>query len=264
MQKLIGRFVLLILFVTMVAACGHRGKHHSANLTPEQIEKRALDRTGWFLDDIDATDAQRADVEAVVKRTLPTLLAMRAKKGTYKERALRAVQAKAPDEKALRSLVDEATTDFRGAAHTLTDAVLEVHAVLTPEQRGTLIERAEDAAEGRRKPPTWMFDAVVNRALDELEASDKQSELVLDHKERVEKKVSAMRGQRDATRKFALEQLGSAKPDAAALHKRVDGLVDGGASIGQTAVGAVVAILPTLTASQRLKIAEHMAERRRH
>lgn len=117
--------------------------------TPEE-RARHVDRIAHHvvddvMDDVDANDDQRARVQkladGVVKDVVPLIEqhpAVRAELWTQ-------WSSKQPDAKRVHAIVDDRVDAVRGLLHKVADAVLEVHSILTPEQR------AEITSEWRRE-----------------------------------------------------------------------------------------------------------------
>jgi len=109
---------------------------------------RGLER---MLDEIDATDAQRAQIEAIKQRLAA---AMKARRGERKEAAgeLAAFwKQENPSQAQVRAKIDEKIEAHRAAAYEMGDAMIEVHRILTPEQRAVVAKRIEARTERHGK-----------------------------------------------------------------------------------------------------------------
>lgn len=116
-----------------LAGFGPPGCHGHGDLDPETAKSFVLHGVDRALDHVEATDAQRAEVTAIVEEAVPEALALKGEADALRERFHEAVKAGGePDEvEALRqemlSLVDR-------SSRTALERVGAVRAVLTPEQ----------------------------------------------------------------------------------------------------------------------------------
>jgi len=147
------RVTRIILMASVGAAAvlglaGWRGEGgswcHRGGPSPEQVEKYSalfVDRT---LDDIDATDAQRTQIQAVRKDLLKEGMALKDQKRATHEDLLKILEVDKPDAAKLHALVDARIEDLRQLAHEAADSALEVHGTLNPEQRVKLAEKLRE------------------------------------------------------------------------------------------------------------------------
>jgi Spy/CpxP family protein refolding chaperone len=101
------------------------------------------DRLDDVLDDVDASPEQRTRIHAVKERLLA---AGQQAKGGHREvhEALRAEWgAEQPDAARLHALVDARAEEMKAFAHQAVDGAVEVHGILTPEQRAKIARKAE-------------------------------------------------------------------------------------------------------------------------
>ncbi len=263
--KVLGRVGLMVLMLAAVAsaavACG-RGHHHRhhGDMSPEAMERRALDRVGWVLDDIDATDKQRQAIEGQVKTMLPKAMDMRATMEPRREALVQELLSGKPNAQKVRGMVDEASVDMTAFAHQMLDEALVAHAVLNKAQRAELAERFEMPQ--REWEGGWMVNAAVGRVLDKFDASDAQSELVLSHVDQLETEIPGLMKVRHEARAEFVAQLRSDKPDAQRLHQLIDQTAATYTEAAHKVAGAAVEIGATLTTEQRSMIQEKIAERR--
>lgn len=126
--------------VIAVAATGCHGARHGW-VTPERVQKMVTWHVNDLLDDLDADDAQRKQVHAIKDRLVAKGLAFHTDaRGTHQALVQAWAQEK-PDAKALHALVDQRMDALRAVAHDAVDASIELHAVLTPEQRQVLVDK---------------------------------------------------------------------------------------------------------------------------
>lgn len=107
-----------------------------------------------------------------------------------------------------------------------------------------------------------MAKMFVDRALDKLDASDKQEELVYDHKDRLMTEMKTLKKGKDRNRATMTAMVRSADPDAAVLHKLIDARSGAYTRFAHQVVDSAVEIAATLTPKQRQLIREKIEERK--
>jgi len=122
--------VAAVGLLTLTGFAAHRCGHD-----PERMRARVTARVEDALDDLAATPEQRTRVLALADRLLADGTA--ARDGHHEAVAALAAQwdRPAPDAAAVHALVDARVDALRKLAHEAADAGLELHGVLTPEQR---------------------------------------------------------------------------------------------------------------------------------
>jgi periplasmic protein CpxP/Spy len=137
-----GVLVLALGFVALTGfgGCG-RGGHHGRD--PAQVAAFVTDRVDDVLDDIDATPDQRTRIHAVKDRLLASAQAARAGRAEVHDAVLAEWNAAQPDAAKLHALVDARAAELQKLAHEAVDAGVEVHGMLTPEQREKISKKAE-------------------------------------------------------------------------------------------------------------------------
>jgi protein CpxP len=120
----------LLALTAWRGGCGHHGPMDKA-----RVDGFVTDRVDDFLDDVDATDAQRSQVMGIKDQLLPQ--GMELAKGMHDahREAFDILKADQPDATRLHALVDQRMDAFRAFGHKIADALLQVHQILTPEQR---------------------------------------------------------------------------------------------------------------------------------
>ena len=147
------RVMLLTLAVltggALVVSAACAGHGHGW-LTPERVKALLSWHVDDLLDDLDADDAQRAKVQALADKLLASGQALHAEGPAVHAAIVDAWGKDEPDVARLHAIADERVDALRGFAHQAVDASIELHAILTPEQRSALTERfrehLEDAA----------------------------------------------------------------------------------------------------------------------
>jgi protein CpxP len=127
--------------VTLVAWGG--GCHRSHRHDPAEVSAFVTDRVDDALDDLDATAEQRTRLHAVKDRMLASGLKFHDASKGGKEVVLEAWKSPNPDAARLHALVDQRFDEMRALAHQAVDAGVEVHGVLTPEQREKVTRKIE-------------------------------------------------------------------------------------------------------------------------
>ena len=128
----------LVGFASTDGSC-HRG------FSQEQAQAFIDYRVNDVLDDLDATDAQRDAILDIKDDLVDQGFALKADRQTTHDELKAQWQSDQPDAERIHQMVDEKADQMRGFAHTVADAVLEVHSILTPEQRNQALDLAEEA-----------------------------------------------------------------------------------------------------------------------
>ncbi len=118
--------------------CGGPDRHD-----PAQMAAFVTDQVDDVLDDLNATDAQRQQIHAIKDRLLAQGMELH-KDGEPLHGEVKAQwESATPDRARLHALVDQRFDAMRAFAHQAVDAGIEVHDILTPEQRAKLEKKAE-------------------------------------------------------------------------------------------------------------------------
>jgi Spy/CpxP family protein refolding chaperone len=103
------------------------------------------------LDEIGATDAQKQKVREIKDRLITQGHALRADKAALREQVLEQLSKDEPDAAQIKSIVRGRVEAFSRFADEATDALVEIHGVLTPEQRQKLLADAREHMERHRR-----------------------------------------------------------------------------------------------------------------
>jgi Spy/CpxP family protein refolding chaperone len=109
---------------------------------------RAVDH---LLDGLNATDAQRTQVKQIAQAAAADLKAQHEASRGLHEQALALFAAPVVDARAVEALRVQTVAQHDQASKRITQAMLDVSAVLTPEQRAKLADRAKKRAEQMRE-----------------------------------------------------------------------------------------------------------------
>ena len=131
-------FLVLGGLTSLVAWRGFHRMHD-----PAEVAAFVTDRVDDALDDLDATPAQRTRIHAVKDRMITSVQNARGDHVANHQAVLEAWKSPSPDRARLHAMVDERIDAIRATAHEAVDAGIEVHDVLTPEQRAKLTRKIE-------------------------------------------------------------------------------------------------------------------------
>ncbi|MFP2909934.1 Spy/CpxP family protein refolding chaperone [Pyxidicoccus sp. 3LFB2] len=137
MKKKIAIAASAVLAVVLLSGFAFRGGHGWSH-NPERIKQMVTWRLNDKLEDLDATDAQRQSIHAVKDRLFEDGVKLMEEQHGARAEAFTQLSSDAPDAQKLHALVDARIDAMRAFAHKMTDAALEVHGTLTPEQRKEL------------------------------------------------------------------------------------------------------------------------------
>ena len=107
-------------------------------MNPEKVDKFLTFRINDALDDIKATPEQREKILAIKDQLLPEFLNARTDRRETRQQLVAQWRSENPDPKAVYAAIDAEVERRRALAHKAADALLQVHAILTPEQREQL------------------------------------------------------------------------------------------------------------------------------
>ncbi|MBN1207135.1 MAG: periplasmic heavy metal sensor [Myxococcaceae bacterium] len=134
MKKKIAIAASAVLAVVLLS--GFRGGGWSRD--PERIKQMITWKLDDKLEDLDATADQQKAVHAVKDRLFDEGKLLATEHQASRLEVLTQLESDYPDAQKLHSLVDARLDAVRAFAHKVVDAALEVHRVLTPEQRKEL------------------------------------------------------------------------------------------------------------------------------
>lgn len=142
------KLLLGALLFTGVGTAAFASGRATSGPNPERAERFITWRVNEALDDLDATDEQRSRILGIKDRVVVD--GKEVFKGHAETRTeLRAQWAEdKPDAARVHAIIDERADAMRGFAHKFADAVLEVHAILTPEQRTKVSEELASSHQG--------------------------------------------------------------------------------------------------------------------
>ncbi len=124
------------------------GFRHAGGLPHGAFLDKKIERA---LDEIEATEEQRAQILAIKERVVASMQARKGERQAMKQEMLSFWTEENPDPAKVHAKVDERLDARRAAAHEMADAMIEVHRILTPEQRAELAQLIEKRHEKRGK-----------------------------------------------------------------------------------------------------------------
>ena len=145
MKRTIVVLVTVVISISFIA-CGHR----SGDMDTDQMQQFIAQRMDRMLDKIDATDEQRVKIAAVKESFVAEMQKMKASHQEGFKFVIDEIKSEAPDREKLHRMLDERIDAHKAFAHKAIDAALDVHAVLTPQQRTLVLEKMERFHEKRR------------------------------------------------------------------------------------------------------------------
>jgi Spy/CpxP family protein refolding chaperone len=122
-------------------AHGRRHWHGGGPIDPAQLDRQLERMLKHFYVEIDATEAQKRELEPIVKQAAKDLLPMREQLHAARREALGLLSQERVDPAALEALRARQITLADEASRRLTRALGEAAEVLTPEQRRDLAAR---------------------------------------------------------------------------------------------------------------------------
>ncbi len=134
-------FLTLALTAGFVWAGGWHGKRH---MNPERMKKFVDWKVADVLEELEADEGQSEKINALKDALFEEAKSHFEGKAERRGEALELWEQKSPDRKAAHAMVDARIDELRALAHKATDAALDAHAVLTPEQRGKVAEHIRD------------------------------------------------------------------------------------------------------------------------
>ena len=141
----------VIVGVTLVAA-GAFGRHFMGHMmTPERIQKMIDWKVTDVLEELEATEAQSEKIRALTDQLVKKGFALHEEGRESHKVMLAAWQEETVDREALYEQVDEKIERFRGFAREMIDASVDLHGILTPQQRIKLVHRIESHMDHHRR-----------------------------------------------------------------------------------------------------------------
>ncbi len=129
------------LAAALLLVTGFRGGCGGRHPDPAYLDRMVTSHLEEALEDIDATPAQKAQVMALKDRLLQQGAALRQGGEETRRQLLAQWDSAAPDRAAVHAAIDSRIDAMRAFAHQAADAGLELHGILTPEQRAKISKK---------------------------------------------------------------------------------------------------------------------------
>jgi hypothetical protein len=117
-------------------------------LTPEEkaarLERHSTAMVDDLMDDVDADLKQRSHAQGIRKRLVTAAIPLIHEQEKAKEFAYAQWDSSNPDKQQIHQVVDERVDSFRKFLHLAADGIVELHQLLTPEQRTEVSEYWKD------------------------------------------------------------------------------------------------------------------------
>ena len=145
---LVGMAMTLLAAISLSAWAGPMGMHggrHGGGMgfgSPERMA-RGIDR---MLDGLNASDAQRAQIKQIAGAAATDLKAQSAARRALRERGVQALTGPNVDAGAAEQVRQQMLQQHDQSSRRLTQAMVDIARVLTPEQRARVGERMRDRA----------------------------------------------------------------------------------------------------------------------
>jgi Spy/CpxP family protein refolding chaperone len=133
--------VLAGLAAVFLVATGFRGGCGGHRHDPASIDRMVTSHLEDALDDLDATEAQTAQVMVLKDKLLQQGGALRQGSQEAKKELLAQWDSATPDRAAVHALIDARIDAMRAFAHQAADAGVDLHGILTPEQRAKISKK---------------------------------------------------------------------------------------------------------------------------
>lgn len=121
-----------------------RGPLAHGRMSPDKLKKLAEIHLDDALDDLDATAEQRARIFTLKDRVIDETAGLRDARKQLMSDLLAEWGKDTPDADKARAAVDRSVEELRQVGYQLVDAGVDLHSVLTPEQRTALTERIKE------------------------------------------------------------------------------------------------------------------------
>ncbi len=139
MRKSIPVLLAIAAGFVLLTGFGHCGR--DAHADPARVERIVTEHLDDALDDLKATDAQRAQVHGLKSQLLQDGQRFAAGQREARKALVAQWDAAQPDAAQVHALVDARMDALRSLAHETADAAIQLHGILTPDQRAQLSKK---------------------------------------------------------------------------------------------------------------------------
>ena len=208
------RFGPVLLLGALVLSAGCEPKCREV-VPLSEVQAGLRERVDDRLDEVDATDAQRAKIQAIFAATEPALAKLRKDVFPLQHAVVAELRRGQPDRARLFTLVDQQIRFGEGYLKTMLGAMFDAHAQLAPEQRKTLMKRF-----GQPSPPlqeSFLMDRAVDYFLLRISANEEQRQLVERILKQLIKRGRALQREGASVRALVAFELAKDAPDRARI-----------------------------------------------
>lgn len=142
-RRVLVGIIVLAMCVAGAAVAGRHGWRHGQHGDPEAMRGHMTKMLERGLDEIEATDEQRVEIEVIAGEAFDAMIEMRSSHKEGRGQLIELVGAESIDRDAIEALRIEHIDQADRASQVLVTAAAEVLEVLTPEQRAELVEHFE-------------------------------------------------------------------------------------------------------------------------
>ncbi len=222
------------------------------------------------LDELDATDDQRAQIAPLADQLVDSAMNRFADREAFREELLALWQAPTPDTKQARETVFARVEAARALGHEAIDAAARAHGVLTPKQRVALADQLEERARDRQRTPEERAERaqrftgyVLDEIVDVADADEAQAARLKGLADGLVKTGLAQMGDHGAMRAEARALWTAAKADPVKAKALLDARVDVWKGMAAEAIDAAAEAHGVLDAGQRDAVADAIRKRAR-
>jgi len=138
------RLLAVVFGVLALAAFKPFGHGPWGKPSPERMAKMATERVNDAMDELDATPAQRTRVNEMKDVLLKEGTRIHGENKEARKEVLTQWESEKPNAVRVHELVDERADVIRALLHQVADYGLELHQLLTPEQRAKVTARVKE------------------------------------------------------------------------------------------------------------------------
>ena len=137
--KRVGVGLIGLVGIALLGACRHGGWGGGGD--PALLQRRITSHVEEVLEDIEATPEQKAKILAIKDRLLEKAKALHAGRADRMKALLAQWESPDVDTAKLHSMIDARAQEMQAFAHEAADALVEVHGILTPDQRAKIAKK---------------------------------------------------------------------------------------------------------------------------
>jgi periplasmic protein CpxP/Spy len=146
------KILIVVMAISFgLVACGPQTGHMGSALDGDQMGQFIQKRLEMILDKIEATDAQRTQIQAIKDKMFADLKGLKGDPHADHEFIFAELAKAEPDAEKLHKMLDDRIDKHKAMGHKGIDAILQVHAILTPEQRAQVQTLIREKMERRHE-----------------------------------------------------------------------------------------------------------------